>query len=136
MFTSSVRCPTDTDGNLVHAVMHTADIQNRDGAPLVLAEIIRHFPWWRHVFADGGYAGDKFRAALRWIGKWTIDIIKRSDAVKGFKVLPRRGVVERKLAWLNRNRRLAKDFEQTNASITARLFIASMQLYTRRIARA
>src|SRR3546814_18725060 len=50
---------TDTDGNLVHAVIHTADIQDRDGAPFVLAEIIRRFPWLRHVFADGGYAGDK-----------------------------------------------------------------------------
>jgi len=126
---------TDTDGNLVHAVVHTADIQDRDGAPLVLAEIIRCIPWLRHVFADGGYAGDKLRDALRRIGKWTIEVIKRSDAVKGFEVLPRRWVVERTLAWLNRNPPLAKDFEQTIASATAWLFIASMQLYTRRIAR-
>ena len=54
---------TDTDGNLVHAVIHTADIQDRDGAPLVLAEIVRRFPWLRHVFADGGYAGEKLRDA-------------------------------------------------------------------------
>jgi putative transposase len=128
---------TDTDGNLVHAVIHTADIQDRDGAPLVLAEIIRRFPWLRHVFADGGYAGDKLRHALRKIGKskWTIEIIKRSDKAKGFEVLPRRWVVERTLAWLSRNRRLAKDFEQTIASATAWLFIASIQLFTRRIAR-
>jgi transposase len=64
---------TDTDGNLVHAVIHTADIQDRDGAPLVLAEIIKRFPWLRHVFADGGYAGDKLGDALRRIGKWTIE---------------------------------------------------------------
>ena len=129
---------TDTDGNLVHAVIHTADIQDRDGAPFVLAEIIRRFPWLRHVFADGGYAGDKLREALRKIGKskWTIEIIKRSDAAKGFEVLPRRWVVERTFAWLSRNRRLAKDFEQTIASATAWLFIASIQLFTRRIARA
>jgi putative transposase len=50
-------------------VIHTADIQDRDGAPLVLAEIIKRFPWLRHVFADGGYAGDKLRQALRRIGK-------------------------------------------------------------------
>src|SRR3546814_1186884 len=56
---------TDTEGNLVHAVIHTADIQDRDGAPLVLREIIHRFPWLRHVFADGGYAGDKLREALR-----------------------------------------------------------------------
>ena len=98
---------TDTEGNLVHALIHTADIQDRDGASLLLAEIIHRFPWLRHLFADGGYAGDKLRDALRRIGKWTVEIIKRSDAAKGFEVLPRRWVVERTLAWLNRNRRLA-----------------------------
>ena len=126
---------TDTDGNLVHAVVHTADIQDRDGAPLVLAEIIKRFPWLRHVFVDDGYAGDKLREALRRIGKWTVEIVKRSDTAKGFVVLPRRWVVERTLAWLNRNRRLAKDFEQTIASATAWPFIASIQLSARRIAR-
>ena len=126
---------TDTEGNLVHAVFHTADIQDRDGAPLVLAEIIKRFPWLRHVFADGGHAGDKLREALRQIGKWTLEIVKRSDTAKGFVVLPRRWAVERTLAGLNRNRRLAKDFEQTIPSATAWLFIASIQLFTRRIAR-
>ena len=126
---------TDTEGNLVHAVVHAADIQDRDGAPLVLAQIIHRFPWLRHLFADGGYAGDKLRDALRGLGKWTIDIVKRSDRAKGFVVLPRRWVVERTLAWLNRNRRLAKDFEQSIQSATAWLFIASIQLFARRIAR-
>lgn len=126
---------TDTDGNLVHAVIHTAEIQDRDGAPLVLTQIIRRFPWLRHVFADGGYAGDKFKDALRRFGKWTIEIIKRSDAAKGFDVLPRRWVVERTLAWLNRNRRLAKDVEQTIASATAWIFITSIQLFARPIAK-
>ncbi len=127
---------TDTEGNLVHALIHTADIQDRDGAPLLLAEVVTRFPWLRHLFADGGYAGDKLRQALRRIGKWTVEIIKRSDVAKGFELLPRRWVVERTLAWLNRNRRLAKDFEQTIASATAWLFIASVQLLTRRIARS
>lgn len=90
---------------------------------------------YSYVFADGGYAGDKLRQALRRIGKWTLEIVKRSDTAKGFVVLPRRWVVERTLAWLNRNRRLAKDFEQTIASATAWLFIASIQLFARRIAR-
>jgi transposase len=127
---------TDTEGNLVHAVIHTADIQDRDGAPLLLAGVVSRFPWLRHLFADGGYAGDKLRGALRNIGKWTIQIVKRSDQAKAFEVIPRRWVVERTLAWLNRNRRLAKDFEQTIASATAWLFIASVQLLTRRIARS
>ena len=81
-------------------------------------------------------SGDKLKGALRRFGKWTIEIIKRSDAAKGFEVLPRRWVVERTLAWLNRKRRLAKDFEQTIASAAAWLFIASIQLFARRIARS
>lgn len=86
---------TDTQGLLVGAIVHTADIQDRDGAPDVLLGIRQTFPWLRHVFADGGYAGDKLRTALTKIGTWTLKIIKRSDAAKGFKLLPRRWVVER-----------------------------------------
>jgi transposase len=82
---------TDTERNLIHAVIHTADIQDRDGAPLLLAAIVNRFPWLRHVFADGGYAGDKLKDALRRISKWTIEIVKRSDTAKGFEVLPAAG---------------------------------------------
>ena len=124
---------TDTNGFLVHAIIHSADIQDRDGAPMVLCDIRYSFPWLRHVFADGGYAGDKLKTALTKIGDWTIEIIKRSDRVQGFVVLPRRWVVERTLAWLNRNRRLAKDFERSIASATAWLFMASVQFLARRI---
>ncbi|NLR41427.1 IS5 family transposase, partial [Novosphingobium sp. ERW19] len=77
---------TDTEGNLVHAVVHTADIQDRDGAPMVLGGVIKRFPWLRHVFADGGYAGQKLKDALKPLGSWMIAIIKRSDTVKGFEV--------------------------------------------------
>jgi transposase len=107
---------TDTQGFLVHAIVHSADIQGAAGAPDLLASIRYSFPWLRHVFADGGYAGDKLRKALTKIGQWKIEIIKRSERVKGFVVLPRRWVVERTFAWLNRNRRLAKDFENSIAS--------------------
>jgi transposase len=100
----------------------------------VLAAITGRFPWLRHVFADGGYAGPQLRKMLKKIGTWTLEIIKRSDTTKGFEVLPRRWVVERTFAWLNRNRRLAKDFENTIESATAWLFMASVQLITRRIA--
>jgi putative transposase len=127
---------TDTCGFLVGAIIHTADIQDRDGAPKVLAAIRSRWPWLRHVFADGGYAGDKLRDALIGKADWTIEIVKRSDAAKGFVLLPRRWVVERTFAWLNRNRRLAKDFETTIASATAHLLMASIQQLTRRIANA
>jgi transposase len=126
---------TDTNGFLIHAVVHSADIQDRDGAPMVLGDIRYSFPWLRHVFADGGYAGKKLKQALTKIGDWTLQIIKRSDHAKGFVILPRRWVVERTFAWLNRNCRLAKDFEQSIASATTWIFMASVQLLTRRIAK-
>ena len=78
---------TDTQGNLVGLVVHEASIQDRDGAPRVLASIRSLYPWLRHIFADGGYAGEKLRQALKRMGEWTIEIIKRSDAAQGFEVL-------------------------------------------------
>ena len=127
---------TDTQGNLVGLVVHEAGIQDRDGAPCVLASIRSRYPWLRHIFADGGYAGDKLRKALKRIGEWTIKIIKRSDTAQGFEVLPRRWVVERTFAWLGRCRRLAKDFEATIASAVAWALVAHIRILTRRIARA
>lgn len=127
---------TDTNGLLVGAVVHEADIQDRDGAPRVLASIRRSFPFLRHVFADGAYQGPNLQTALDKIGDWTLEIIKRSDTAKGFILLPRRWVVERTLAWINRNRRMAKDFEATMESALAWLFMASTKLLARRIARS
>ena len=83
-------------------MVHAAHIQDRDGAPPLLASIRWAFPWLRHVFADGAYAGPKLGKALEKIGQWTLEIVKRSDDVTGFKVLPRRWVVERTFAWLGR----------------------------------
>jgi transposase len=126
---------TDTLGLLVGVLIHAANIQDRDGAPGVLNAIRSRWPWLRHIFADGGYAGDKLQAALADKGRWTLEIIKRSDTAEGFEVLPRRWVVERTFAWLGRCRRLAKDWERTIASATAFLLIAHVRLLTRRIAR-
>jgi transposase len=95
---------TDTNGLLVSAIVHAANIQDRDGAPALLASIRKTLPWLRHVFADGGYAGPKLETALAQIGTWSLEIIKRSDTAKGFELLPRRWVVERTIAWLNRKR--------------------------------
>lgn len=125
---------TDTQGLLVGAVVHAADIQDRDGAPCILSAIRHRFPWLRHVFADGGYAGKKLKSALAKIGKWTVQIVKRTDKAKGFVVIPRRWVVERTFAWLGRNRRLTKDFKRTIESATAWLVMAAVQMITRRIA--
>src|ERR1039457_4368759 len=126
---------TDTDGHLVGLRVHAADMEDRDGAVSVLSSIRSLYPWLRHIFADGGYAGDKLRNAMAKFGQWTIEIIKRSDNATGFEVLPRRWVVERTFAWLGRCRRLAKDFGTTIASAIAWVLVAHIRTLTRRIAR-
>ncbi len=127
---------TDTQGHLVGLVVHAADIQDRDGAPLVLASIRSAYPWLRHVFADAGYAGDKLENALAGQGDWTIQIVKRPNAAQGFVVVERRWVVERTFAWLGRCRRLTKDFEATIESALAWIYVAHIRRLTRKIARA
>ena len=126
---------TDTLGLLVGLVVHSAAIQDRDGAPDVLKRVAARYPTLRHVFADGGYAGPKLRKALKSIGRWTVQIVKRSDTAEGFEVLPRRWVVERTLAWLGRCRRLSKDWEKTIASAAAWVTIAHIRRVTRLLAR-
>jgi len=126
---------TDTTGLLVGAEVHPADMQDRDGAPLVIAAIHDLFPWLRHLFADTIYAGNKLLNTLTKFGNWTIEIVRRTADAVGFEILPRRWVAERTLDWLNRNRRLAKDFEATIASAKAWLYLASVQLFIRRLAR-
>jgi len=126
---------TDTLGFMVGLVVHSAGIQDRDGAPEVLKSIRGSYPHLHHVFADGGYAGPKLRDALEDIGDWTIEIVKRSDTAEGFEVIPRRWVVERTFAWLNRCRRLAKDWEKSIESSQAWILIAHIRTLTRRIVR-
>ena len=125
----------DTLGLMVGLMVHGADIQDRDGASGLLKSIRHRWPWLRHVFADGGYAGDKLKGRLAKLGQWTMEIVKRSDKVEGFTVLPRRWVVERTFAWLGRCRRLAKDWEKTIASAEAWITIAHIRILTRRLAR-
>jgi transposase len=124
---------SDTSGLLIGAIVHAADVQDRDGALPLLQSIQAAFPRLRHLLADSAYAGAKLRAALAPLGRWTLEIVKKVSA-QGFVPLPRRWVVERTLAWLNRNRKLAKDFETTIASAEA--WIVSVKLMVRRLARA
>jgi putative transposase len=124
---------TDTLGLMLFVLVHAADIQDRDGA-VDLVKAIRHrFPWLRHLFADGGYAGDKLATALAGLGRWTLEIVKRPTTAEGFVVLPRRWVVERTFAWLGRCRRLAKDFERSVESSAAWALVAHIRRLTRLI---
>ena len=127
---------TDTCGNLLACTIHSAGIQDRDGAPGIYAKLRREAPNLRHMFADGGYAGPKLRNALVGLGRWTLQIVKRSDTAKGVEVLPRRWVIERTFAWLGRCRRQVRDWERTVASAEAWLLVAHIRRLTRLIARA
>ena len=118
----------------MHALVHGADIQDRDGGGLVLATLFGMFPFLKKLFADGGYQGQQFRAAQKKaLPHLTTKIVKRSDYAKGFEVLPRRWVVERTLAWLGRCRRLAKDWENHNRKALAFLRLASIRLMLRKL---
>jgi transposase len=122
---------TDTAGHLVAARVYPANIEDRDGAPDLLASIRHLFAWLGHVFADGGYAGDKLTTAPAQHGKRRIEIVKRFDQATGFHVLPPRSAVERTFAWWNRNRRLAKDFEATVGNSEAWIRCASIEGWIR-----
>ncbi len=127
---------TDTEGSLLAILVQTANVQDNHGAVPLLRTIGRMFPKLRYIFADRVYRGQKLLDALADLGKWTIEIVTRSQSIGTFKPEPRRWVVERTFAWLGRNRRLAKDFEATIASATAWVIIASIRLLSRRLARA
>ena len=127
---------TDTEGSLLAVLVQTANVQDNHGAVPLLRSIGRTFPRLRHIFADRLYRGPKLLNALADLGKWTIEIITRSHSVGAFTPEPRRWVVERTFAWFGRNRRLSKDFEATIASAEAWVVVASIQLLSRRLARA
>src|ERR1700693_4247237 len=126
----------DTEGLPMRVIVHSAAIQDRDGAGLVLDKIRRRFPWLELIWADGGYNAWQVEAAVAKVPVLRMEIVKRSDDMKGFVVLPRRWVVERTFSWFGRNRRLAKDFENLAETLATFVTLASIQLALRRLARA
>lgn len=121
----------DTDGRALLVEPHTADIQDRDAGGPLLQMAQPFFPFIKHVWADGGYNHERVTEAT----SIAVEIVKKNPAQIGFAVLPRRWVVERFFAWINRNRRLAKDFEASIKSAAAFLYAASVMLLVRRLAR-
>ena len=119
----------------MRVVVHSAEIQDRDGVGLVLDRIRRRFPWLELIWADGGYNAWQVDAAVAKVPRLCLEIVKRSDDVKGFVVLPRRWVVERTFSWFGRNRRLSKDFENLAETLATFVTLAPMQLTLRRLAR-
>ncbi len=122
----------DTLGLLLVAAVHTARLQDRDGAELVFAEAADRYPSLRRIWADEAYRGE-LEAAVRQGYDFELEIVGRPSAARGFVVLPRRWIVERSLAWLNRWRRLAKEFERLTESSEAWLYLASVHHLLKRL---
>lgn len=125
----------DTLGLLLAVVVHPADIQDRDGAKLVLQRLLGRFPRLKLIWADGAYAGKLVGWAKRK-GGWLLELVRRPPQQHTFQVLPRRWVVERTLAWLGRNRRLSKDYEFLPESEEAWVYIGMVRLMLRRLGAA
>lgn len=121
-------------GLILVVVVHAASIQDRDGAKLVFDKICNLFPKLHLVWADAGYAGLLIDWVKHFIG-CGLEIIKRCDHKAGFKVLPRRWVVERTFAWLGRYRRLSKDYEYLPRTSETMIYAAMTHLMLSRLAR-
>ena len=117
----------------MQAIIHAADLQDRAGGVLLMSSLFGAFPFLLKLYADSGYQGPTFQEGVsRACAQVNVEIVKRSDIGK-FAVLPKRWIVERTIAWLNRCRRLAKDWESLNRNGLAFLRWASIRLMVRRL---
>ena len=125
----------DALGLLLGIVVTPANTPERDGAQTLLMRTLTVFTWLRLLWVDGGYAGPAFADWVRALrAKLEVQVVKRSATTTGFKVLPRRWVVERTFAWLMRHRRLVRDYETTESSAEAWAYIAMIRIQLRRLA--
>ena len=124
----------DTLGLLVSVKVHPADIQDRDGAKLLLtAELKERLPRIELIWADGGYAGKLIDWVDESFGKVKLEIVRRCDDVKGFVVLPRRWVVERTFGWICRYRRMSKDYEALTDTSECMIYAVMTKLMLKRL---
>ena len=131
----------DTLGMVVSAVVHSAGIQDRDGAKLVLKKMVGRFPRLKKILADAIYNGG-IGEWTKEVGGWILEVVahpkaagKAADAEepKKFKVLPWRWIVERTFAWLGRYRRMSKDYERTVESSESWIYVSMIHLMLRRL---
>jgi len=117
----------------MQAIVHAADVQDRDGGVLLMGALFGLFAFLLKLYADAGYQGPKFQQGLQAVCRnVNVEIVRRAD-VRRFVVLPKRWIVERTIAWLNRCRRLAKDWERMNRNALAFLRWASIRLMVRKL---
>ena len=133
----------DTLGLVLLVVVTAANVQDRDGARALLQGLFerlkksKYSRWCRLklIWADGGYRGELIEWIKHTFG-WTLEIVEKLADQVGFQVLPKRWIVERTFAWLNRQRRLSKDYERLPATSEAFIYIAMIRLMVRRLAHA
>jgi putative transposase len=125
----------DTLGLVLGVLVTAASVPEREGAQNLLSRVLGWFTWLRRMWVDGGYSGPEFAQWVRVLRpKLEVAVVKRSDDVSGFQVLPRRWVVERTFGWLMRHRRLVRDYERTESSAEAWTYIAMIRIQLRRLA--
>ena len=108
-------------------------MQDRDGAKLVLKKLRGVYPRLKKIWADGGYAG-KLIDWTKSLGGWALEIVKRSDSLVGFVVLPKRWIVERTFGWIGRYRRMSKDYEALPATSESMIYLLMINVMVHRLA--
>jgi transposase len=125
----------DTLGLVLGVLVTAANIPERAGAQTVLEGVLSWFTWLRRLWVDGGYSGPEFAQWVRGLRpKLEVEVVKRCAKSDGFTVLPRRWIVERTFGWLMRHRRLVRDYERTEKSAEAWIYIAMIRIQLRRLA--
>lgn len=125
----------DTLGLVLGVLVTPASTPEREGAQTLLSSVLSWLTWLRMLWVDGGYSGEAFAQWVKGLRpKLEVEVVKRSDAAAGFKVLPRRWVVERTFGWLMRQRRLGRDYESSETSAEAWVYIAMIRIQLRRLA--
>ena len=122
----------DTLGLIWGLVVHSASVQDRDGAKLVLETVRGKLPRLKLIWADGGYAGQ----LIDWVKQacgWVLEIVKRSENAKGFELLKKRWIVERTLGWFGWYRRLSKDYEELTANSEAMILVCMIHRMLRHL---
>jgi transposase len=118
----------------MHGLVHSADIHDGQGGAWLIGTLFGLYPFLKKLYADSAYRSATFQAAVRQaVAELDIEIVTRRDRAKGFVVLPKRWIVERTIAWLNRCRRLAKDWECRNRKALAFMRLASIRLMLRKL---
>ena len=124
----------DTQGLLLAVAVHPANIQDRDGAKLVLSRLLGRLSRLERIWADGAYGGKLVQWAGE-VGGWSLEVVRRPRQLRTFEVLPRRWVVERTFGWLNLQRRLSKDYEGLRETTDAWIYTAMTGLMLRHLKR-